>query len=270
MPELPEVEITGRGIAPHVIGKKITRVVVRERRLRERIADNFVKKLQGQQVQSVVRRAKYLIIQLETGALLIHLGMSGTLRILHKDQPPRAHDHVDVHFMHGVILRFNDPRRFGLIQWCLDPMIHPRLSTLGVEPLTRAFNANYLLQYARHCRQPVKSMVMDQKCVVGVGNIYAQESLFYAGISPLQIANTITLAQWQRLVVEIKRILRQAIAKGGTTLKDFMHADGKPGYFRLVLAVYGREKEPCKQCQSLLKMCKIQGRTTCYCSRCQK
>jgi len=274
MPELPEVETTRRGIAPHLLGKTIDLVEVRQRRLRWEVPA-LESLLPGRQVRQVQRRAKYLLLECAddrqaTGTLLIHLGMSGSLRVLPADTPPQAHDHCDLVFAEQC-LRLRDPRRFGALLWTEGPpQQHPLLRHLGPEPLSSAFDTDYLLQQARRRRIPIKQLLMDGKVVVGVGNIYASEALFLAGIHPRRACNRIGRERIGQLVGNVKEVLRRAIELGGTTLRDFQHQDGKPGYFRIELQVYGREGEPCPACGTTIKSIQLGQRTSSYCPRCQR
>lgn len=271
MPELPEVETTCRGIEPHIQGQKIQSITVRETRLRWPIETKQLKKgLLNQPVLEVSRRAKYILIHFPTGTLVIHLGMSGTLKILKEKHPLLKHDHVEFVFNNGNIMRFNDPRRFGAVLFTSNQDELMQLKHLGPEPLSRAFSSEYLYTKAKKHRIAVKNFIMDQKVVVGVGNIYASESLFLAKIHPAQSANTVSLTQFQHLHRAILKVLKAAIQKGGTTLKDFRHSDGKPGYFSQELTVYGNENSPCIQCQTPITMMTLGQRSTYYCPNCQK
>ncbi len=269
MPELPEVETTLRGISPALLGRTITEVRVRNTALRWPVTDE-VQQSCGQQVSSLQRRAKYLLIALESGGLMIHLGMSGSIRICDEDDEPLKHDHVDIVLGSGRCLRFNDPRRFGLFCWWKPPADqHPLLRHLGPEPLQDSFSGTYLYQKSRGRRGAVKNFIMDGKVVVGVGNIYASESLFMAGIHPARAAGRISAARYDALVAAIRDVLERAIAQGGTTLRDFVGSDGKPGYFAQELLVYDREGLPCFQCQAPIRKKVIGQRSSYYCARCQ-
>jgi len=271
MPELPEVETTARGIAPHVAGQRITRVVVRERRLRQPIPRNFAGAVTGQEIGAVMRRGKYLLLTAADGALIIHLGMSGSLRVVSVGAAPDKHDHVDLQLSNGLALRLRDPRRFGLMLWTrVDPLAHPLLSGLGPEPLTAAFSGEHLFRRARGRILPVKQFIMDGRVVVGVGNIYANEALFSAKLHPLRRAGEVSRAHYRDLVVAIKKTLRRAIAQGGTTLRDFVDSDGRPGYFQQQLQVYGREGEPCLLCGSVIECVRLGQRATFFCGHCQR
>ncbi len=269
MPELPEVETTLRGISPVLLGRIISEVRVRNASLRWPVTD-AVQQACGQLVSSVRRRAKYLLITLDTGGLMIHLGMSGSLRICDGDDQPRKHDHVDIVLDSGHCLRFNDPRRFGLLCWWKAPVDqHPLLRHLGPEPLQDSFSGAYLYQKSRGRRVAVKNFIMDGKIVVGVGNIYASESLFMAGIHPGRAAGRISAARYDALVAAIRDVLERAIAQGGTTLRDFAGTDGKPGYFAQDLLVYDRESAPCFQCGTGIRKKVIGQRSSFYCPKCQ-
>jgi len=275
MPELPEVETVRRGIAPYIVGRSIKDVIVRDRRLRWPVTAGLKKKCSGSNVTGVDRRGKYLLLSLSeknefNGTLLIHLGMSGRLRIIPDQQVPKKHDHVDFIFEEGLILRYTDPRRFGAVLWVKgDPLQHKLLATLGPEPLEKSFDARYLLEKASHRKVCVKSFIMDSHIVVGVGNIYANEALFDSGIHPLRESCTLTLKDWNNLVKAIKKVLKFAIKAGGTTLRDFVSAEGKSGYFQQELSVYGRGSMPCVFCKSILKEVRVGQRSTVYCPRCQ-
>jgi formamidopyrimidine-DNA glycosylase len=272
MPELPEVETTLQGIAPHIKQQRIAKVTVRQYRLRWPVPANIHTLLSGKTIIALARRGKYLLLTTPTGTVLIHLGMSGVLRLLSKEVDVRKHDHIDIYFHNGKILRFTDPRRFGLLLWVTgDPYCHPLLENLGVEPLLPAFSAKYLWAKAQATQSvPIKSLVMDSKVVVGVGNIYATEALFQAGIHPLAKAKSLSLEQLQALVKAIKKILRHAIKQGGTTLKDFVNSAGKPGYFSAQLKAYGRSGLPCVVCGLPLQQIRIAQRSTVYCEGCQR
>ncbi|AOY89616.1 DNA-formamidopyrimidine glycosylase [Marinobacter salinus] len=270
MPELPEVETTRRGIAPHCQGQHITRVTVRNGRLRWPVPDDLAARLEGQIIKSVDRRAKYLFLHLEGGAVIVHLGMSGSLRVITDDTPPLTHDHIELELQSGVILRFNDPRRFGCWLWADSPESHPLIASLGPEPLSADFNGPMLFRLSRSKQSPVKSFIMDNHIVVGVGNIYANEALFKAGIHPKRKAGRISLDRYHRLAEAIAETLSAAILMGGTTLRDFVNSDGKPGYFAQSLLVYGRAGEPCKECGTALKEIRMNNRSTVYCPRCQR
>ncbi len=269
MPELPEVETTLRGIEPHLLNQTIQAITLRRIDLRWPISPE-VSTLRGQTIVSLVRRGKYILIHFSQGTLMLHLGMSGNLRVLPSDTPIKKHDHVDILLSNNKILRFNDPRRFGAILWTKNANQHPLISVLGPEPLSDDFSDEYLFQHSRKRTSNVKSFIMDSHVVVGVGNIYANESLFMSGIHPKRAANRISAKRYQRLTDNIKQVLTAAIEKGGTTLKDFTQSDGKPGYFKQSLAVYGREGALCLKCKSPIKQIKLGQRSTFYCPQCQK
>lgn len=270
MPELPEVETTRRGIEPYLLNRTIKSVVIRHRGLRWPVPANLEKELAGQRVNNISRRGKYILVSVKTGTLIIHLGMSGSLRRVKCSAPVEKHDHVD--FVLGqYCIRFRDPRRFGAILFTRDdPLQHKLLKSLGPEPLEKDFNGNYLYQRSRSRKVSIKQFIMDTKVVVGVGNIYANESLFYAGIHPNRQAGKISEQRYQLLAKAIKKVLRAAIKQGGTTLQDFTNSEGQPGYFRQKLAVYGRTGEACIQCGKPIKQL-VQGqRSSYYCSHCQR
>ncbi|WNB74938.1 bifunctional DNA-formamidopyrimidine glycosylase/DNA-(apurinic or apyrimidinic site) lyase [Methylomonas koyamae] len=271
MPELPEVETSRRGIAPHILGKTFKAVEVREPRLRWPVSAEIGAVLPGQTLRSVERRGKYLLLGAETGTLILHLGMSGNLRITAPDQLPGKHDHVDFVFADDTVLRFNDQRKFGAALWTsADPLQHPLLAELGPEPLSAEFDAAYLQRRAGQRSACIKSLIMDSHIVVGVGNIYASESLFLAGVLPTRAAGSLQTTEFERLAAAIKTILGKAIEQGGTTLRDFTNAEGKPGYFKQALAVYGRGGEPCRTCAEPVRHLKIGQRASYYCGRCQR
>ncbi|MFT3929702.1 MAG: bifunctional DNA-formamidopyrimidine glycosylase/DNA-(apurinic or apyrimidinic site) lyase [Spongiibacteraceae bacterium] len=271
MPELPEVETTRRGIEPHIRGQRIERVVVRQPKLRWPIPADLNELLAGRSVESVERRGKYLLVRFEHGTLLIHLGMSGSLRIIPVGQAVAKHDHVDIELSSGQALRYTDPRRFGAMLWHEgDVSAHPLLAELGPEPLTDAFDGVYLFERSRGRSAPVKAFLMDSHIVVGVGNIYANEALFSAGIRPDRAAGRVSLPRCEALAAEVKRVLARSIKQGGTTLRDFVGGDGNPGYFAQQLNVYGRGGEPCQVCGSELKEVRLAQRSTVFCRQCQK
>ncbi|ANU37753.1 bifunctional DNA-formamidopyrimidine glycosylase/DNA-(apurinic or apyrimidinic site) lyase [Vibrio scophthalmi] len=267
MPELPEVEVSRMGISPHLVGETIRSLTFRTPKLRWDIPVEL-KQLEGQVIRDIRRRAKYLIIETDAGCAIVHLGMSGSLRVLDAEFPPSKHDHVDLLLTNGKLLRYNDPRRFGAWLFSQDGE-HVMLGHMGPEPLTDEFNAEYMLQKALNKRVAVKQFIMDNKVVVGVGNIYASESLFSAKVHPTRTAGSLTLAEWDSLVAEIKQVLTTSIKQGGTTLKDFAQADGKPGYFAQELQVYGKAGEPCPNCGEEIEALKIGQRNTFFCSYCQ-
>lgn len=271
MPELPEVETTRRGIAPHVEGQAVREVHIRDRRLRWPVTEGLEDALTGQRLLAVARRGKYLLLHAERGTLLVHLGMSGSLRLVTPDEAPRLHDHADLAFTGGMVLRFHDPRRFGCLLWVEDdPYTHPLLQSLGPEPLSDTFDGAYLFGASRKSAAPIKSFLMDSRRVVGVGNIYANEALFIAGVHPRRKAGNVGRERCERLVAAVKEVLAEAIRVGGTTLRDFVGGDGKPGYFSQSLRVYGRAGESCVQCGATLREVRLAQRSTVYCGRCQR
>ena len=271
MPELPEVETTCRGIAPHLQNQIITAVQIRQPQLRWPISATLAEKLMTQQINTVTRRAKYLLITTDNGTLIIHLGMSGSLRIVDLNWPVGKHDHLDIIISNGKILRYNDPRRFGSVLWTGDPIeTHPLLKDLGPDPLSNEFSADKLYGLAKNRKVPVKSFIMNSHVVVGVGNIYANEALFMAGLLPSRQAGKIALLRYEVLVNCIRKILEQAIEQGGTTLRDFVNETGKPGYFQQQLKVYGRHRQPCLNCGQPLDEIRIANRSTVFCRLCQR
>lgn len=271
MPELPEVETIRRGIAPLVEGRTIAGAVVRAPGLRWPFPDDLGAILAGQQVLAVGRRAKYLLLRCTSGHLLLHLGMTGHLRVVASETPPVKHDHVDLQFTDGNALRFNDSRRFGALLWTpADPHLHPLLVELGPEPFAAEMDGDYLFRRSRGRRSAVKTFIMDQTVVVGVGNIYASEALFQAGIHPETEAGKIGRDRYERLAQAIREVLDAAIAAGGTTIRDFVDSTGKPGYFHLQLQVYGREGEPCRRCGKSIQALRLGGRSTYFCRTCQR
>jgi len=270
MPELPEVEVSRMGISPHVIGHRVAEIIVRNPKLRWPVPEE-IRQIEGQVIRKVSRRAKYLLLETDIGYAIVHLGMSGSLRVLPASVPPEKHDHVDLVLSSGEVLRYNDPRRFGAWLWQqpLDEE-HTVLSKLGPEPLSDTFTADYLFEKAQGKRTAIKQFIMDNQVVVGVGNIYANESLFSAGIHPKRAAGEVSRHRMVALVAEVKAVLAFAIEQGGTTLKDFKNADGKPGYFAQELQVYGKGGEPCPRCDKTLSEMKIGQRATVYCADCQK
>lgn len=272
MPELPEVETTLRGIHDHLVDARVADWEVRQPRLRWPV--EMPEQLRGGKIRRVWRRAKYLVVELDCGALILHLGMSGSLRLLPRDTPPRTHDHVDLMLDSGWMLRLTDPRRFGSIHFQAlsdgEAEQHWLLAGLGPEPLGNAFSGDYLYQRARGRRLAVKNFIMDAKVVVGVGNIYANEALFSAGIRPRVAAGRVTRSRYERLARAVRDVLAAAIAEGGTTLRDFVGGDGRPGYFSSELNVYGRESEPCRVCATPLTGIRTGQRATVYCRCCQR
>ncbi len=270
MPELPEVETTLRGIDPFIRKQRIKNIVVRQGRLRHPVNQNINEQLEGKTIRSLQRRAKYLIFELCTGYILIHLGMSGHLRLVPSGLTAGKHDHIDLLLTNALTLRYCDPRRFGLWLYLEDAsQLCLFLNNLGPEPLSEAFNVSYMSQRVKNKKLAIKTFIMRNDVVVGVGNIYATESLFIAGIHPKTPAGLLNDADTVRLVRAIKNILRQAIKAGGTSLKDFYGSDGKPGYFTQSLQMYGRSGLPCFKCHTTIPAMKIAGRTSSYCPSCQ-
>ncbi|MES1191213.1 MAG: bifunctional DNA-formamidopyrimidine glycosylase/DNA-(apurinic or apyrimidinic site) lyase [Steroidobacter sp.] len=269
MPELPEVETTRRGLLPALQGRRIVDVRVRDARLRWPVSADFAERLRGEVILDVQRRAKYLLIQLQQGHVIWHLGMSGSLRILPAHVPPRAHDHVDVLLDNERVLRFNDPRRFGCVIWSDEPLQHELLKDLGPEPLSDEFNVEYLAAKARGRSVSIKQFIMNAAIVVGVGNIYASEALFHAGIRPRRAAGRIKHDELKKLVKSIKKVLSDAIKQGGTTLRDYVNASGSPGYFRQKLFVYERAGESCRKCKTPIIQITQGQRSSYYCPDCQ-
>ena len=271
MPELPEVETTRRGIAPWLEGRRVARLVVRERRLRQPIPRGLASALTGQRIDTVSRRAKYLLLRTAAGTAILHLGMSGSLRALKPPPPPQTHDHVDIELDDGRVLRYTDPRRFGLLLWTrADPFAHPLLARLGPEPLGPEFSGNHLYRLSRGRKAAVKNFIMDGRMVVGVGNIYASESLHMAGIHPNRPAGRISEARYERLAGCIRKVLAAAIEAGGTTLRDFTGSDGQPGYFAHHLTVYGHAGAPCPGCGAPIRHRVIGQRASYFCPACQR
>jgi formamidopyrimidine-DNA glycosylase len=271
MPELPEVETTRRGIALHITGKTVAHVVARNRNLRWPVPQRLGSELGGQVIESVGRRAKYLLLTTGNGTLLLHLGMSGSLRIINAGTPPAKHDHVDIVFTDGDALRFTDPRRFGSLHWTRrPPEQHRLLSDLGPEPLGDAFTGEYLHQLSRRRKAAIKPFIMNSRIVVGIGNIYACEALYMAGIYPKRAAGRISRRKYDLLVEVIREVLTDSIDQGGTTLRDFVNGHGEPGYFKLHLNVYGRGGEPCISCRTPIREIRQGQRSTFYCPVCQQ
>ena len=271
MPELPEVETTRRGIEPHVVGRRISRLLVHDRRLRWPVDLSLVAAVAGRAIRRAGRRAKYLLIETEAGTLILHLGMSGSLRVLPVLTPRIAHDHVDIELDSGQTLRFNDPRRFGSLMFTAgDPLQHPLLKSLAPEPLEADFNAEYLWKITRRRSVAIKQLIMNARLVVGVGNIYASEALFRARVRPRRQARSLHRAECARLARAIKATLTMAVKVGGTTLRDYVGADGNPGYFRQKLYVYERAGLPCRVCRKPIKQFTQGARSTYWCANCQK
>jgi formamidopyrimidine-DNA glycosylase len=271
MPELPEVETTRRGIEPWLVGRRIDALLVREWRLRWRVPRSLPAKLKGAHIRAVARRAKYLLVETDAGTLIIHLGMSGSLRILDAGSPPLVHDHVDLVLDSGRCLRFNDPRRFGcLLFTTAEPSRHKLLARLAVEPLSDEFTGEKLWRRARGRSASIKSFIMDSRVVAGVGNIYASEALFRAGIRPGLAAGRVSRARMDALAGAIREVLNEAIGAGGTTLRDYVDASGMPGYFAQKLFVYERTGKPCRRCRTPIRQFTQGGRSTYWCPRCQR
>jgi formamidopyrimidine-DNA glycosylase len=270
MPELPEVETTRRGIEPRVAGKIIARVVVRQPRLRWRVPPTLAAELPGHRIETVARRGKYLLLATNIGTVIIHLGMSGSLRVLPATTPPEKFDHVDLVLKDGMALRLRDPRRFGAVLWTrADPLQHKLLKRLGPEPLGPEFSGAYLFRVTRGRSRAIRDVLLDGHIVAGIGNIYANEALFDAGIRPARAAGRLTRTRCEKLVHAIRATLNRAIRAGGTTLRDFQQANGEPGYFRISLKVYGREGEPCRTCGTVIKARKRGQRSAYFCPNCQ-
>ena len=272
MPELPEVEVIRKELAPSLSHQTITKIVIRNRQLRWEVSNDLPQQLTGLTIQDIQRRSKYLLFLTEHGTLILHLGMSGRVFLYDRPPPnPGPHDHVDISFTHGWTLRYTDPRRFGCLIWTTDPIAkHKLFVKLGPEPLSRSFNGDYLSQKAKNKKIPVKLLLMDNKIVVGIGNIYANEALFKAHISPLAIAGKVSHARYLLLAKAAKQVLQKAIKAGGTTINDFQNSHGEAGQFSQHLNVYDRENQPCYQCQTLIQKAVINKRSTYYCPHCQK
>ena len=270
MPELPEVETIRRGIAPHLLGQRIVKIVVRQPRLRWPVPIELTTAAVGKTIQQVDRRGKYLLLRVDVGVVIVHLGMSGRLQISPADRPLMKHDHVDFILADGRCLRFNDSRRFGAVLWTAEPIEqHILLRGLGPEPFDEAFSGSYLYQRAQGRVLAIKSLIMDNRVVVGVGNIYANESLFRANIHPLRPAGQLSLSQCERLTWAIQDVLEEAIRQGGTTLRDFVSGEGAPGYFQHYLQVYARQALACTACGTPIQQCRLGQRTTYFCPNCQ-
>ncbi|MHC8440726.1 MAG: bifunctional DNA-formamidopyrimidine glycosylase/DNA-(apurinic or apyrimidinic site) lyase [Candidatus Eutrophobiaceae bacterium] len=270
MPELPEVETVMRGITPHIAGKRIEKIIVYQPRLRWPVPEELPRLLAGQTIDSLDRRGKYLRLHIGKGFLLLHLGMSGTLRIL-TNIAAGLHDHLDILMADGLILRLHDPRRFGSVHWVAQTHSgHPLINHLGPEPLSKDFTGEYLHQIGRGRKLAIKNLLMDGRIVAGLGNIYANETLFIAGIRPNRAAFQVTRAQCDRLAQAVKQVLKKAISKGGTTLRDFTNSEGKPGYFRIELQVYGRASQECGRCGNVIRKLRQGQRSSFFCPHCQK
>ena len=271
MPELPEVETTRRGIAPHIEGQQVSQVIVRQGKLRWPVSPEISTLLPSLHIHQVRRRAKYLLLDTDKGTLIIHLGMSGSLRITDASTEPEKHEHIDIIFTNNTCMRYKDPRRFGSFLWSSSPVEkHKLIQQLGPEPLSELFNIDDFYPKIQLKKAPIKSVIMDGHIVVGVGNIYASEALFQSGIHPKRAANNISKKRLINLVSAIKEILALAIEQGGTTLKDFVNSSGNPGYFQQKLNVYGRANKPCLVCDTPIKQVVIAQRSTFYCPQCQR
>jgi formamidopyrimidine-DNA glycosylase len=270
VPELPEVETTRRGIEPHLVGRSVRRLLLRERRLRWPVTASLADALEGLPIDRVRRRAKYLLLDNSRGSAIVHLGMSASLRVLDSGVPLRPHDHWDLLLEDNRLLRYNDPRRFGCLLWQPAGEVHPLLAGLGPEPFDGGFDGAYLYARAHGRSGPVKHFLMDQSIVVGVGNIYAAEALFRAGIDPRRAAGRVSQARFEQLSQAVKTILGHAIERGGTTLREFLKPDGEPGYFEQELLVYGRVGEPCRVCAMPVKRVRLGQRSSFYCGKCQR
>ena len=271
MPELPEVETTRLGLLPHALNHKICDVVVRNPKLRWPIPDNLAALVGGQTIVALVRRGKYLLLQLDQGTIIIHLGMSGSLRILDSNTPAGIHDHVDIVLDHQQIIRLRDPRRFGAVLWAeQDGLQHPLLVSLGIEPLSDDFNGTCLYQLSRRRSIAIKAFLMDSHHIVGIGNIYANEALFLAGIHPSLAAGKLNRLRSENLTLAIRDTLLKAISAGGSSLRDFVGSDGAPGYFQQQYSVYGRAELACRQCSHPIRQLRQNLRATFFCPNCQK
>jgi formamidopyrimidine-DNA glycosylase len=271
MPELPEVETTRRGLAPHVERQKVTAVRVYDSRLRWPVPRDLPRRLVGRVIDRVDRRSKYLLFRFSAGTLIVHLGMTGSLRVYRHPPARRSHDHIDLEFGNGVVLRYHDPRRFGAMLWSSRPSNdHPLLASLGPEPLSADFSAEHLFRATRNRSAAIKLALMDSHVVVGVGNIYANEALFRAGIRPATRSKRVSLARSRRLVEAVRETLSEAIAKGGSTLRDYVDTSGEAGRFQLQTYVYGRTGEPCRVCGTPIRTVRLGGRATSYCPLCQR
>jgi formamidopyrimidine-DNA glycosylase len=270
MPELPEVETTRRGLLPHVVGRRIRDVIVREPRLRWPVPADLGRRVKGERITEIRRRGKYLLFEVGEGHVLVHLGMSGNLSLVPTGSPPRRHDHVDLALEGDSTLRLTDPRRFGAVLWVKRPETHVLLKGLGIEPFDGGFGGEHLHRLAKGRRVPVKLFLMNAHVVTGIGNIYANEALFAAGVHPSRAAGRISRERWDGLAEAILRTLERALAAGGSTLRDFVGGDGRPGYFQNEYAVYGREGRPCPACHAPIRATRHAGRATYFCASCQR
>ncbi|MFA7292716.1 MAG: bifunctional DNA-formamidopyrimidine glycosylase/DNA-(apurinic or apyrimidinic site) lyase [Rhodocyclaceae bacterium] len=270
MPELPEVEVSRRGLVPYLNGKQVRAAVVRTPKLRHPIPEELPQRLAGRTLRTIERRGKYLVFDFADSWLILHLGMSGSLRLVVPGTPPQKHDHFDLEFS-DTVMRFRDPRRFGTLIWTdTNPNAHPLLAVLGIEPLSSAFDGNWLHEAIKGRSAPIKPVLMDSHLLVGVGNIYASESLYRAGISPLRAAGRIAHARCNTLATAIRETLEASIAAGGSSVRDYVHSDGGAGCFHLTCAVYDREGHPCPACGTLVRSLRQAGRSTYWCPRCQR
>ena len=271
MPELPEVETTRRGIEPHVVGRTVARLVVRNPALRWRVTPKLVREFSGQTIRSVTRRGKYLLLATTAGTAILHLGMSGSLRVVPCAQPAKTHDHVDIVLDNGECLRLHDPRRFGALLWTRDdPQQHKLLCGLGPEPLSPDFSGDCLFEKSRGRKRAIRDFLLDSRVIAGIGNIYANEALFADGLRPTRAAGRIDRARYARLAATIRATLNRALKAGGTTLRDFRNGRGEPGYFQLSLKVYGRGGEPCRVCGAAIKSRRLGQRSAFFCPKCQR
>lgn len=271
MPELPEVEIIYRGLEPHLVGRTISRVTIRHAKLRYPIPVELTANLPGQNIYSLARRAKYLLIQCDKGWLILHLGMSGSLRLMAGDSPADRHDHFELALDDGQHMRLRDPRRFGAVLWTEnDPATHPLLRQLGVEPLSAAFTGHYLHMIVQQRTAAIKTLLMNSHLIAGIGNIYANEALFRAGVRPETLGHRLSHRHCEKITTAVKETLELAIAAGGSSLRDFVNAAGQPGYFQQHYNVYGRGQEPCRVCATPVNHSRQGQRSTFYCPHCQQ
>jgi formamidopyrimidine-DNA glycosylase len=275
MPELPEVETTRLGLLPYLRGQKIRALIVRERRLRWQVPEFLPERLSGRTIHNIGRRGKYLLFDChdgnESGHLLIHLGMSGSLRILDRPLRPGKHDHLDIVLENGLRLRYTDSRRFGAMLW-IDGAVeaHPLLKGLGCEPLSNDFTPDYLFQASRGKRAAIKQFLMNSHIVTGIGNIYANEALYHAGIHPSRATGSVSRQRYARLVQSIRETLKRAIKAGGSSIRDYVGSTGETGHFQLECCVYGREGLPCRRCAATIRGMRHGQRSSFYCPRCQR
>ena len=271
MPELPEVETTRAGISPHILNQRVQSFYIRQPSLRWTIPFDMASYFESYEISALTRRGKYLVLSTQSGSALIHLGMSGSLRICSEDEPLKKHDHWDMCFQNGLILRYHDPRRFGAFLWAgKNPEQHKLIAKLGPEPIESDFTSGYIYRLSRGRSLAIKNFLMSSQTVVGVGNIYASESLFRAGTHPSKPAGKVSLKRYQALVLAVKSVLAEAIESGGSTLRDYVNGSGSPGYFQQKLSVYGRTGEPCLDCSAPIRQLKIGQRSSFYCPQCQR